>query len=76
MITVATPAVLAFPMSTVDHVDRAIELDMKQRIDGRITNQIGTSPFTAIPSIWTALRAVFLPKETATSISTRSGVDI
>ena len=76
MITVATSPVLAFPMSTVDHVDRAIELDMKQRIDGRITNQIGTSPFTTIPSVWTTLGTVFLPKETATAIPTGPGVDI
>jgi len=76
VITVATSPVLAFPMSTVDHVDSAIELDMKQRIDGRITNQIGASPFTTIPSVWTTFRTVFLPKETATAIPTGSGVNI
>jgi hypothetical protein len=58
------------------HVNRTVELDMKQGIDRRITNQIGASSVTAVSSVWAALGTVFLAKETAAPVSAGPGVDI
>jgi hypothetical protein len=60
----------------MDHIDRAIEFDMEQCIDRRITNQIGASSVTAISSVRTAFGTVFLSKETAAPVSTGPSVDI
>ena len=76
VVTISSTAVFSLPMTTMHHIDRAVELDMQKGIDRGISEQIGTATVATISTVRTALRTIFLSKKTATTVPTGTSVNI
>ena len=76
IIAVTAPLVFALSVGAAIDVDRAVKLQMQQRIEPRIAADIGASSGAAITPVWPSHWPVFFTEEADAAISAVTTFDI